>query len=133
MSDELTPLSPGAGASGSRLMNASTSQPPTPLPAPHSILPYAGEMPAMPSSWIWKVQRVLENVVGRNLRIQDNVIQLACVAVGGGIGALEGSLILMRSGPILGLSVGALVALLLSRTVIGVIRGRGAKQQEPHH
>ena len=58
---------------------------------------------------------------GPNTRLMDNLVQLACVIVGGGIGALIG----LRYGfpwPTLGAIGGVLVAILLSGAVIGIIR-----------
>jgi hypothetical protein len=59
-------------------------------------------------------------VVGPDLRLRDNLIQLACVIVGSGAGV--GFAIGKASGLALGLFGGLLIALIFSGAVIGTVR-----------
>jgi hypothetical protein len=64
---------------------------------------------------------LFDTVGGPNTRLFDNLIQLACVVVGVGVGAVSGRFYGSRFS-VLGGVAGALVALLLSGAVIGVVR-----------
>src|SRR5438045_2347671 len=100
------------------------TQPP-PLPGggaaiPPAPIPYAGTTvrPQGPPGGPGQAQKVFDTVAGPNTRLMDNLVQLACVIVDGGIGALIG----LRYGfpwPTLGAIGGVLVAILLSGAVIG--------------
>jgi hypothetical protein len=64
---------------------------------------------------------VFDTVTGPNVRLVDNLVQLACVIAGGGFGALIGS----RYGSpwtTLGIIIGVFAALVLSGIVIGIVR-----------
>jgi hypothetical protein len=97
---------------------------PPPIPAP--IVGYASpNAPAGPAPQNVP-QKVFDTVTGPNLRLKDNLIQLACVIVGGGAGAIIGGVV-GGSGPaIIGGIVGLFAALLLSGVVIGTLRFAGA-------
>jgi hypothetical protein len=87
-------------------------------------MPYA--TPGMPSPrpQDGPAQAVFDTVTGPNLRLKDNLIQLACVAVGAILGALVGRALMSdpRGGLLIGGIVGVFGALLLSGVVIGVVR-----------
>jgi hypothetical protein len=69
-------------------------------------------------------QAVFDTVTGPNLRLKDNLIQLACVIVGAAVGVLVGRGLMSdpRAGALIGAVVGVFGALLLSGVVIGVVR-----------
>jgi hypothetical protein len=109
------------------------SQPP-PLPiqsesrdtnSPTPVVPYQGIQPPSASA---ANQKVFDTVAGPNLRVRDNLIQLACVILGSAVGASFGSH-LFPGGFAIGLVAGALASLLLSGLVIGIIRLVGAKRK----
>ena len=103
-----------------------SSPPPLPRPAPPPVVSYvrpgaaAEEFPPTPA------QQVFDTVVGPNIRLRDNLIQLVCVAVGAGLGAAVAGWFAnpadRRPLMIAGAVTGVLVALLLSGAVIGVVR-----------
>ena len=108
------------------------------VPAQPPHLPYAtpGSSPAGPPLPGGSgAQRVFDTVAGPNLRLADNLIQLACVVVGAAIGGGAGWLLAppdRRQGiAVAGATGGALVALLLSGLVIGIVRWVGAARQKP--
>ncbi len=113
------------------------SQTPPPLPpGPTSHVPYATPGPAGTDagSGDGGAQRVFDTVVGPNLRLRDNLIQLLCVAVGAVVGAFVARLLFAGGDPagpmLLGAVGGALGALLLSGVVIGIVRGvQGARRR----
>ena len=78
-------------------------------------------------------QRVFDTVAGPNLRLRDNLIQLACVVVGAALGAFVAPMLMGSRDPgamLIGGVLGALGALLLSGVAIGIIRGvRAAKRR----
>jgi hypothetical protein len=73
-------------------------------------------------------QKVFDTLTGPNLRLRDNLIQLAAIVVGTGIGAGAGAIIAKTSGNelpvglILGGFAGLLLSLFLSGFVIGLVR-----------
>jgi len=75
-----------------------------------------------------KDQKVFDTVMGPNLRLRDNLIQLAVIVAGTAIGAGVGAGYARASGndPIAGVVLGAfaglLLSLFLSGFVIGVVR-----------
>ena len=87
-------------------------------------IPYAGPAVSPPTPTdrpLGPAQKVFDTVTGPNVRLFDNLVQLACVIAGGGIGALVGS----RYGspwPVLGIIAGVFGALVVSGIVIGVVR-----------
>ena len=70
---------------------------------------------------------MFDTVGGPNVRLLDNLVQLACVVVGGAMGAVAGWLLSDgddRASFIIGGGLGGvLVGLLLSGLVIGIVRG----------
>ena len=81
-------------------------------------------------------KKVFDTVTGPNLRLKDNLIQLAAVIVGGGAGAIVGWSLAPTNhfgSNYLYIAVGALVGLiasvLVSGVIIGVIRGRDATRR----
>lgn len=102
-----------------------TGQPP-PLPKPDDHAVAAGS--ARPLEYQRAApggdptKRVFDRVAGPNLRLRDNLIQLACAIVGGGAGALIGGRLLPGYGLAVGAIVGLLISVLISGVVIGVIR-----------
>lgn len=78
-------------------------------------------------------QRVFDTVAGPNVRLKDNLIQLACVIVGGGAGAGIGAAIAEPEDRQIYMTLGAvgglIVALLVSGLVIGIVRGVGAMRR----
>jgi hypothetical protein len=95
---------------------------PGPPPPPHS-----GPAP------VSDVQRVFDTVAGPNIRLRDNLIQLACVVVGTALGALIGRALQGPSSDAPMMLVGALVgligSLLISGLVIGIVRMAGASRK----
>lgn len=72
-------------------------------------------------------QRVFDTVTGPNLRLRDNLIQLACVAIGTAAGAGIGMTFTKAGDPaaplmMVGALVGMVASLLLSGLVIGIVR-----------
>jgi hypothetical protein len=67
-------------------------------------------------------QRVFDTVIGPNVRLKDNLIQLACVIVGGAAGAGVGYYLGGPAGIAIGIIAGLVLALLLSGAVIGIVR-----------
>ena len=68
-------------------------------------------------------QRVFDTVVGPNVRLKDNLIQLACVIAGGAIGWAVWSFFPLGGPTLFGAVIGAVGALVLSGIVIGIVRG----------
>ena len=96
---------------------------PPPLPDPSKPPVMGYHAPAAPQrSPNDSSQRVFDTVVGPNVRLKDNLIQLACVVVGGGAGALIGNHYWAQTGLALGAIFGLIGALIVSGAVIGVIR-----------
>jgi hypothetical protein len=99
--------------------------PPAPPPAP---IEYHTPGRREPTS---DTQRVFDTVVGPNMRLKDNLIQLASVTGGALVGAVIGFAIAKPADQIvyavLG-GVGGIVAgLLISGLVIGIVRFMGGK------
>lgn len=108
--------------------------PPVPAQRPPGI-PYAGPAPRQPAQAEPDVQRVFDTVVGPNVRLIDNLVQLACVVIGGAVGAGVGWMIADPSDgsayPLIGGVLGVIGGLVLSGAVIGIIRGRNALRRRP--
>ena len=86
----------------------------TPGPGPQRT-PAAGEL--------GEAQKVFDTVTGPNVRLKDNLIQLACVVVGAVAGALLGWMYDPRGpGIVIGIILGLFVSLVLSGVVIGIVR-----------
>jgi hypothetical protein len=74
------------------------------------------------------VQRVFDSVAGPNLRVRDNLIQLAVICGGGILGAIIGAVwaSMTQNPPIAGILLGGfagvVVSLLLSGAIIGLVR-----------
>ena len=87
-------------------------------------IPYAGPAvrpPGEADRSSGQAQKVFDTVTGPNVRLFDNLVQLACVIAGGGFGSLIGS----RYGSpwtTLGIIIGVFAALVLSGIVIGIVR-----------
>jgi hypothetical protein len=94
---------------------------PPPIP---SAVPYAPPGTASPQKQEGTAQAVFDTVTGPNLRLKDNLIQLACVIVGAAVGILIGRGLMSdpRAGSLIGAVAGVFGSLLLSGVVIGVIR-----------
>jgi hypothetical protein len=92
--------------------------------APHPVRPleYQGNKAADDST------RVFDRVAGPNLRVRDNLIQLACVIVGSAAGAIVGRAFWPQMGLAVGLLIGLVASLILSGGVIGLIRFLGARR-----
>ena len=107
---------------------------PPPLPQPHNpprALP-VDYVPAGPQPNN-DAQRVFDTVVGPNLRLRDNLIQLACVVIGIVAGIIGGRLYARdpdsASLPMMASAlIGMVAALVLSGLVIGIVRWRGARR-----
>jgi hypothetical protein len=65
---------------------------------------------------------VTDTVTGIDLHASDNLVQLVCVIVGAGIGALSGGLGWGGIGSMIGAVVGVVASLLLSGLAIGLYR-----------
>lgn len=63
-----------------------------------------------------------DTVAGLSLRPMDNVVQLVSVFIGIAMGVLIGGLLGGGAGAMLGAVAGAFVALIISGTVLGLIR-----------
>jgi len=110
--------------------------PPPPMPMPPQPLTYHAPMPpgAFPPGGMPPLdpaQRVFDTVGGPNLRVRDNLIQLACVAVGTILGA--GVAWFFARGPseytgmlLIDAVIGMVASLAISGLVIGIIRGKRA-------
>ena len=111
--------------------------PPQPPPIPPASPPTAnyappGPQPLPPAPGAGDAQRVFDTVAGPNLRMRDNLIQLACVIVGTVGGALIGRAFQEEDGaPLMlwGALGGLVVSVLVSGLVIGVIRTVAAARQ----
>ena len=112
--------------------------PPLPKPTgptgPPPLPPLAGVAPVPPGpppqQGMEAAQAVFDTVVGPNVRLRDNLIQLGCVVVGAVIGAGCGWFFFGRKGgeaapatALMGGVAGVIAALLLSGLVIGIVRG----------
>jgi hypothetical protein len=100
----------------------------TPPPVPPPVIGYAtpGRPQPAPPQDTSSSQKVFDTVIGPNVRLKDNLIQLVCVIVGGGIGAGVGY---SRGGTgpmVIGIAAGLFGALILSGIVIGILRFFGA-------
>jgi hypothetical protein len=97
---------------------------PPPLPRsetpPQPPLPYQTPSAAAPQPD--SAQKVFDTVIGPNVRLKDNLIQLACVIAGGGLGAVIGDAMGGRTGMVLGIVAGLIGSLILSGAIIGIIR-----------
>ena len=73
-------------------------------------------------------QKIFDTVVGPNLRLRDNLIQLAAIVAGSALGSGAGAVYARISGNDLGAGVvlggvaGLLLSLFLSGLVIGLVR-----------
>jgi len=112
------------------------SQPP-PLPAekPPASLSYA--TPASQPQAAGGdpgAQRVFDTVTGPNLRLMDNLVQLACVVVGGAAGIAVARVTTDQSAGsaflVVGGIIGVVCGLVLSGAVIGIVRGRNALRRK---
>lgn len=65
---------------------------------------------------------VTDTVTGVDLRASDNLVQLVCVIVGAGIGALLGGLGWGGIGSMIGAVIGVVASLILSGLAIGIYR-----------
>jgi hypothetical protein len=79
------------------------------------------------------VQRVFDTVAGPNIRLKDNLFQLAAVIVGAAIGIGVGRAMAPTEGDrrfymMLGALLGLIVSVMVSGLVIGIIRGRRARR-----
>ena len=100
-----------------------SDQPPPLSPAgtpPRKPLPY--ECPSRVAPPADSAQKVFDTVIGPNVRLKDNLIQLACVIAGGGIGAVIGDAMGGQTGMVLGIVGGLIGSLILSGAIIGIIR-----------
>jgi hypothetical protein len=82
-------------------------------------------------------QKVFDTVTGPNLRLSDNLIQLAAIAAGTLVGALAGTVYVRSTGTdtatgaVLGGFAGLVLSLLLSGFVIGLVRAILAVKPSP--
>jgi hypothetical protein len=67
-------------------------------------------------------RRVFDRVAGPNLRLRDNLIQLACAIAGGAAGAFIGSKTPVPYGVALGAILGMVIWVFVSGLAIGLIR-----------
>ena len=101
--------------------------PPKPPMVPEYGRPGAPQPPGPPAGAEGTAQRVFDTVAGPNLRLRDNLIQLACVVVGTAAGAGIG-MMLTEAGEsatpfiMIGALGGMVASLLLSGLVIGIVR-----------
>jgi len=107
-----------------------TSQPP---PLPKDVNRSAQPLPVQPLEYQGnkaadESKRVFDRVAGPNLRVRDNLIQLACVIVGSAAGAIVGRAFWPQMGLAVGLLIGLVASLILSGGVIGLIRFLGARR-----
>jgi len=100
---------------------------PPQAPYPPQAMPYAtpvqGAQRTPAAGELGEAQKVFDTVAGPNVRVKDNLIQLACVVFGAGAGAVVG----WTYGPpgvgvLIGVTVGLFVSLVLSGVVIGIVR-----------
>jgi hypothetical protein len=91
----------------------------------------AGDLNPLPD----EVQRVFDVVGGPNLRVKDNLIQLAIIVVGTLLGMGIGAALAWRGGGdviggvIIGALAGVIVSLVLSGLALGLLRFLGAFKQ----
>lgn len=103
-----------------------------PPPLPTQPLPYASpHPPGVPHPQSSNdAQRVFDTVAGPNVRLVDNLVQLACVVIGGIAGYVIGTI---RSDDpstaFIGAAIGVIGSLALSGLVIGIVRGLGARRR----
>jgi hypothetical protein len=102
---------------------AASHPPPYPM---HYATPGAPQGPAaLPAPGPDNVQKVFDTVVGPNVRLMDNLVQLACAVGGAGIGALVGRWYGGSATPAplaFGAIGGAIAGVFLSGASIGVVR-----------
>jgi len=104
--------------------------PPVPQPVigyatPPGLQPLQGQQPLQGAS---SPQTVFDTVAGPNVRIKDNLIQLACVIVGSTVGGAIGSFIGGKGAMVIGIAAGLVGSLIISGAIIGVLRFRGARK-----
>lgn len=109
-------------------------QPPEPpLVSGYAHPPHPGALSQSGPSPVSDVQRVFDTVAGPNIRLRDNLIQLACVIVGTALGALIGRALQGSSSDLPMTLIGALgglvVSVLISGLVIGIVRTVGASRK----
>jgi hypothetical protein len=104
----------------------------TPPPRDPPVQPVAYASPGLSDEPpLTDTQRVFDTVAGPNVRLRDNLIQLACVVAGGGAGALvagffAGNVAQRMPFMLVGAVIGAVLALVVSGAVIGIIRAMKA-------
>jgi len=88
--------------------------------------PYAHPLsPPRPDPGVGPAQAVFDTVAGPNVRLKDNLIQLACVIVGaiaGGAGGWWYGGGRRAEFAVFGVIIGLFVSLVLSGVVIGIVR-----------
>ena len=100
--------------------------PPMPPPGvpPHPMQYAAPGAPQGPAAPADNVQKVFDTVVGPNIRLMDNLVQLACAVAGAALGAAIGRWYGGGATPPLALGAigGAIAGVFLSGAAIGVVR-----------
>src|SRR5688500_374540 len=125
----------------------SRAQPPPlpPTPAPPATAP--PPLPPQPLGYVTPgarvgprsgqtAQREFDTVTGQNLRLKDNLIQLAAVIVGATAGGIVGHALSPTSYfndtylyVVGGIIAGLIVSVVVSGVIIGIIRGRNATRR----
>jgi hypothetical protein len=108
------------------------SEQPPPLPPsgiPPQPPPLHYQTPAGAAPPVGPAQKVFDTVIGPNVRLKDNLIQLACVIVGAGAGAAIGYALGGQPGLLFGILGGLIGSLILSGAVIGIIRLMTARRR----
>ena len=105
--------------------------PSTPPPVPQgggspAPLQYAVPVPKP----VDQTPKLIDTVGGPNLRLFDNLVQLACVIAGGAIGFYACKLLRpVVIEPGIGAILGAIAALFISGLVLGIVRHRKARRK----
>jgi hypothetical protein len=99
--------------------NQTTATPPALPPATLDYATPQVNSDSKPSA----AQVVFDTVTGPNLRVKDNLIQLAVIAIGTVLGGSVGLVIWRDIGAALGCTLaGMVLSLLLSGAIIGIVR-----------